>query len=533
MFEKEKLINRSARQSFILFSLMLAIILTMGVAQLLSAQESGSGATPSQSPVITSTLTLDQKLDEYIQNHIIPGDVPAPVVTELEDLPTVIAADYEVDLLMDMTQAALPGDTITYVLTLSNTGVLSDVYGITAVADWTYTISPTDTFNLEGGSEMTLTVAVQVPGDAVDGASDTAVITATSQTDNAVTDSVELTTLVAFQKIFMPVIFKPVPPPPTPSLSATRPNSANDWQMNWTISDGTYVTGYTLQQSQDPTFATGVTTYNPSSGTLNQLINSVQPTANNEYYFRMRALGTGGNSNWSNVVKVIGAYYDDFTSNQTGWSGPTLKEGLRRLTYIEKTDSWYENGEWLIIRVEDSWDWLIASPLKPAPALPYVIEYRSKVANLGNLVSHGVVFGGDWNGAPCPDWTTYGGVYYHKNCFNHFYNGNIIWSSDHDLTLLWERIDELVWCPNCGGSPLKRLGFTKAIGINTNASDWNDYRIEVRSNSINYYLNGALKYTYNDTRWVNDPYFGVFASADEYSNSTWRFEYFRITPLDN
>jgi hypothetical protein len=80
---------------------------------------------------------------------------------------------------------------------------------------------------------------------------------------------------------------------------------------------------------------------------------------------------------------------------------------------------------------------------------------------------------------------------------------------------------------------MKRLGYTKAMGISTNASDWNNYRIEVRSDSIRYYFNGELKYTYSDTRWVNDPYFGVFASADEYSNSTWRYEYFRVTPLDN
>jgi hypothetical protein len=303
--------------------------------------------------------------------------------------------------------------------------------------------------------------------------------------------------------------------------------------MNWTISSNSSLTGYELQQSQDPTFATGVTTYSPASSATSQLINAVQASANNVYYYRIRALKSGLSSGWSNVVQVVGAYYDEFTSNQTGWSGPSLKDGLRRLTFIERTDSWYENGQWLIFRVEDSWDWAIASPMMPAPEPPYVIEFRSMPANRGNLVSHGVVFGGDWNGAPCPDWSTYLGVYAHQNCFNHFYNSNLIWSSDRDLTLLWERIDTLVWCPNCGGSPLKRLGFTHAIGFSLNASDWNNYRIEVRENDIKFYLNGSLKYTHDDTRWINGPYFGVFASTDEYSNSTWRWEYYKVTPLDS
>ncbi|MBK6712417.1 MAG: hypothetical protein IPG51_19110 [Chloroflexi bacterium] len=109
----------------------------------------------------------------------------------------------------------------------------------------------------------------------------------------------------------------------------------------------------------------------------------------------------------------------------------------------------------------------------------------------------------------------------------------MIWSSDKDLTLLWERIDFFGLGPSCGGSPLKRLGDTRAVGFSLNASDWNDYRIEVRQNEIRFFINGSVRFTYTDTRWVNDPYFGVFVSTDEYSNSTWRYEYFKITPLDS
>jgi len=522
----------------VLLTFVLALISVSVLAMALGWSVGGRTAVSyAQSPVITPTVPFDDALQEYINAHIIEGDVmptsiPDGLTDETAPLAQTDVVSYSVDLLSDSVGMGLQGQAVTYMLTLSNTGLLSDVYDITYSSNWVVTV-PTSTFQLDGGTTAAVVVNVTIPGGASEGDMDTAVITATSQTDDLVTAAVTLTTITELQRTFLPLIYKAIPAPPIPSLSATRPNNANDWQMDWTVSDATYIAGYTLQQSQDPTFATGVTTYDIAGNAVSKLIDTVQPSPNNVYYFRLRAVGPEQSSDWSNTVTVIGAYYDDFTNNQTGWSGPTLKEALRRLTFIEKTDSWYENNEWLITRVEDSWDWLIASPLKPAPSVPYVIEYRSMPANRGNLVSHGVVFGADWNGTACPDWSSLVGVYQHKNCFNHFYNGNIIWSSDRDLTLLWERIDQLVWCPNCGGSPMKRLGETHAMGFDINASNWNDYRIEVRADSIRYYLNGSLRYTYYDTRWVNEPYFGVFGSTDEYSNSTWRFEYLKVTPLDN
>ncbi len=532
----KRILAGSRSQTNILLTIVLAVF-SLAILLLTLAWSMGgrTAVTYAQDPVVTPTVPFEEAFQDYLNAHIIQGDVkpsPTPAAPPEEPLAVTDVVSYSVDLLDDADGMGLPGQTVSYTLTLSNSGTMSDVYDITTSSPWVISV-PTTNFAVDGGSSVPVAVGITIPAGATEGDSATAVITATSQTDALVFASVSLTTTVELQRVYFPLVAKPYPAPPVPVLAATRPNSANDWQMTWTISDLTYVNGYVLEQSQDPTFATGVTTYNPVTAAVSQLINNAQPSANNVYYFRLKALGIGPDGDWSNTVQVVGAYYDEFTNNQTGWSGPTLKEALRRLTYIEKTDSWYENNNWLIVRVEDSWDWLIASPLKPAPQLPYVIEYRSMPANRGNLVSHGVVFGGDWNGAACPDWSSLQGVYDHKNCFNHFYNGNIIWSSDRDLTLLWERIDQLVWCPNCGGSPLKRLGFTYAIGFNLNASDWNDYRIEVRADSIKYYLNGSLKYTYTDTRWVNDPYFGVFASTDEYSNSTWRYEYFKITPLDN
>ncbi len=73
------------------------------------------------------------------------------------------------------------------------------------------------------------------------------------------------------------------------------------------------------------------------------------------------------------------------------------------------------------------------------------------------------------------------------------------------MRLLWERVDELVYCPNCQGSPLKRLGDIDENNIrelSINASDWNDYRVEVRQTDIRFYVNNDLSFVYNT---ANDP----------------------------
>jgi hypothetical protein len=230
---------------------------------------------------------------------------------------------------------------------------------------------------------------------------------------------------------------------------------------------------------------------------------------------------------WSVAASVVVGYRDDFTNSDGGWE-------IRRTTHIDEVRSWYENNDWFILQVEDSWDWGIASPFKvEAPSVPYVIEYRSQIAHKANLVSHGAVFGGDWPGQICPNPSTVEGWYEHELCFNHFYNTNTIYYGP--LKLLFERIDELVWCPTCGGSPMKRLGDVRDTGEipNVDADNWNTWRIEVRNSGIQVFANGDHFYSYGDTRWVNEPYFGVFASTDEYSNSTTRFDYYQVMPLDN
>ena len=329
------------------------------------------------------------------------------------------------------------------------------------------------------------------------------------------------TEVVAPLIMYMPIVFNPFP---QPTLTVSRPNSANQWTASW--DSVANVTGYELQESQDPNFSSLTST---SPGNVGLALNKAfahSISLNNVYYYRVRGMGNGLVGPWSDVKMAIGGYRDDFNDAGSNWL-------IRRMSYLEKTYAKYGIGSEagnLILIVDDKWDWLVASPLAPAPTVPYAIEYRSRVHDPANEVSGGMSFGGDWNFDACPE---YGNVYQTDNCFNHFYNFNFIYFGG--IKLLHEQVDALIWCPNCGGSPLKRFGPTNDIGnvIDYNSrKDWHIYRVEVRADGAHLYIDGNFKHHFPDTTYINDPYFGVFASTYEYKPSIWFYDYFQVTPLD-
>jgi uncharacterized repeat protein (TIGR01451 family) len=454
--------------------------------------------------------------------------------------------------LVDKNQA-VAGSTLQYSIVISNNGgplagvLVTDTLPLSMTYQTASLQSPPElnvtTFGI-GESNGVISWTGALGAQAFATISFRATLTDTVQPGQVVTNTVEITgsgalilrsapTLVVSEPptrtIYFPVFFKS---PPKPLLQVTRPNSSNAWNVSWTVSDGTGISGYELHESQSPDFSTHVS-YTLASAALSQPFTHAA-SFKNTYYYRVRAIVGSIDGPWSDTVSVVGGYRDDFNDRSSGWA-------IRRTTFLEEIATWYEplSGvpDWLILRVEDSWDWGLASPMAKAPTLPYAIEYRSQVANLGNLVSHGAAFGGDWPGSICPDYSSVIGVYAHDLCFNHFYNTNTIWYAN--LKLLFERVDYLYYCPSCGGSPLKRLSHDYGTWFqvdpipNISPAGWNTWRIEVRSNGIRLYANGQFYASSGDTTWVNEPYFGVFGSADEYSNSTTRFDYFQVMPLDS
>lgn len=550
--------RRQARHRGVLFVSGLVALLMVVLLVQLSAADDGPAPTPTPEPVpgeespyadrVQSTEELKAQppsLERYVAGHALTGD-------------QLFGADLgESTKTVDREQVP-PGGTVTYVIVLRNSGDTDAQITMTDTlpAELTYVDSifnlPVGGLDLPGGSVdgntvrwegvlgtdgyVEIAVQAQLSLDAVAG---TAVTNSAEVLSGDDTVTLEATFTVT-EPSQSPIVQLPFiiygfqPNPPDVTIQSTRPNSRNEWSITW--QGEPTADGYQLQVSRSPQF-TQVTNYDVGPNTTSYQFNPA-PTPNNVYYYRARSLDSGIYGNWSNIVTVIGGYRDDFTDPNSGWK-------VRRTTFLEEVQTFYEirgGDHWLILRVEDSWDWGIASPLRPAPALPYVIEYEVKHANLGNLVSNGAAFSGDWvPGSNCLEQpaATEDELYRHTDCFNHFYTTNTIFFGG--LKMLFERVDRLEWCLNCGGSPMKRIGDIDPLGaVNLSGVDpegWNRFRIEVRESGIKVFAgkrggNLDLQYEYGDTRWVDSPYFGVFASTDEYSNSTARFEYYSVMPLD-
>jgi uncharacterized repeat protein (TIGR01451 family) len=102
------------------------------------------------------------------------------------------------------------GTTVTYTVHITNTGSTTDTFDISATGMWTPTASVSEMELGEGEIGM-FTVMVEIPVNAVDGASSMATITATSQSSNAAVASMGVTTTASVPPaptytIFLPLI---------------------------------------------------------------------------------------------------------------------------------------------------------------------------------------------------------------------------------------------------------------------------------------------------------------------------------------
>jgi len=120
-----------------------------------------------------------------------------------------ILATYDVDLSGNDAMGGLPGDVMTYTLSVTNTGNMPDTYTVTVSSSWNTTATLMSVF-VDAGSTVPFDVIVTIPPTATIGSFDVARITVTSSTDGAVTDFADLTTTaVIIRHVYLPIILKP------------------------------------------------------------------------------------------------------------------------------------------------------------------------------------------------------------------------------------------------------------------------------------------------------------------------------------
>jgi uncharacterized membrane protein len=99
-----------------------------------------------------------------------------------------------------------PGSDVSYTLTVTNTGNISDSYDVDISGHAWTTNAPAQIGPLMAGESTAFNVEVTVPSTAVDGETDTATVVVTSQSDAGVSEAAVLTTEVILTKIYLPVI---------------------------------------------------------------------------------------------------------------------------------------------------------------------------------------------------------------------------------------------------------------------------------------------------------------------------------------
>lgn len=122
-------------------------------------------------------------------------------------LTMTVALDHGVMLTADAAATGLIGTERQYDLWLTNTGMLADVYTISVSSQWTMTLA-TNNLSLAGLATAPVSVTVMIPANALDGEMDVAVVTATSQANPALSDSVTLSTtaLVPNSFVYLPFV---------------------------------------------------------------------------------------------------------------------------------------------------------------------------------------------------------------------------------------------------------------------------------------------------------------------------------------
>jgi YVTN family beta-propeller protein len=155
--------------------------------------------------------------------HLTPGSYEMTLVLEHNDpaqnpaiqIPVtleVVAQAAGVTVVADtVSQTAVPGESVVYAITITNTGNAPDSFTIDAAGIWATSLSATNTGLLGIGESVTIMATVTIPATAEDGHDDVTAVTVTSAFDPAVSQTVSLTTTAAvpIYWLYLPTVIKP------------------------------------------------------------------------------------------------------------------------------------------------------------------------------------------------------------------------------------------------------------------------------------------------------------------------------------
>jgi uncharacterized repeat protein (TIGR01451 family) len=460
--------------------LMLTVVQTLAaqsdaqietVEEVLAADLSGSSKTASATSANAGDLIAYTVI---ISNS---GNTPAAGVVMTDTLPAALTYESGSLSVSGGGLFAATGGIITWTGAVNN-GALIEI-------NFSATVSATD------GTVVTNTAVIDGPGPVI-------------ERDAAVTVN-ETPTVTG---VFLPLLSRSLPMVTIAPIAEVREGELLTVQWSPTLPDVTYE----LQESLDPAFPSP-TQYSVGEEGVFEISQST-----NRYYYRVRPVANGRIGAWSNVESGIVVYRDDFNDVTSGWA-------IRQQDTDDNDNyTYYENG-FFVLKIDGRWDYAIASPLRQAPIGSFSMEMDMRLDEPKNLNAGGMIWGADWNGGePCPD-----GEY--DSCFNHYYRLVLVWYGSPDRMRV----------------QLKRIDFHDPIdnsGRGDTLLDWMDvfvgepaarhiWRVDHLDNGdIKLYVDGKHFATTNDSTYLADRYFGIFASTGEYLGAEPTLDWFEVRPLD-
>ncbi|OQY47343.1 MAG: hypothetical protein B6242_05205 [Anaerolineaceae bacterium 4572_78] len=155
---------------------------------------------------VSATNGMTDTVDVTVtsQNDVTVADA---VVLTTEAMVEIVEPEYGVEVVSDIDALiGEPGETVTYILSITNTGDVADTFDVTFAGNVWVTDGDADTLTLDAGASDTLNVMVTIDAAANDGDTDIVDVTVTSQNDDTIFDDVTLTTTAEVPAVLIPDI---------------------------------------------------------------------------------------------------------------------------------------------------------------------------------------------------------------------------------------------------------------------------------------------------------------------------------------
>lgn len=217
----------------------------------------------------------------------------------------------------------------------------------------------------------------------------------------------------------------------------------------------------------------------------------------------------------SPAAKPVDDYETSFTDSIEPWKAVRWQKGA-------SYDIGHGTAGYLDVEVKTNETYVVVSPLILGPQPPYNIAFRARLNDRRDKAQYGMVFGGDWHGAPCPGDNTDG-------CFNHYYEFRVRYrdvAGDNYLEYRLRRIDGHDGNSVAEGEDL--VEWTRAEGVDVDGWAYWEVRYGSRGHITFKVNSNELPGSAEDTKYDDPLYFGLYAKAGVSGNTIARFDTFSI-----